>query len=787
MRAQDMRVRNRIVALALGAGLASPAFATDRFWVAPLIGAWNDSGNWSLSSGGSVGGGLPQQGDRVIFDDRSICILNGTGIALPFFNEVILSGSGSGVTSIQHGSGIMNPTLFVVGENASSCEYISSGSMVAGNIFIGRGANGDGKFELLNLGDCVTNTITVGSNGGVGELTLNGSLFDFGTMNISATFGNPGFGQVSIEGGTVSGTNIDVGQSGRGTLTQTGADVDVSSYRVGIFDSVPPSSSTHTGGTLDVSGFLEIGIGFNGNATVAVDGADVTCSTLYMGEGPDANATLNLSSGSLDATSARIGIEGTATLNQIGGVFTADSVKIAEITGGQEAELICSAGVTSVTGTISVGASNTGNGQFTINGGNVTCAQLDIGAANNTLGEVDMFSGSLDVGTINVGNHDIGTFLQSGGSVTAGSIHVHNTDFGLLRMTATASLAATTFSNEDTVEIFGGVASIGTMTNAPGAEFRLGNSPDVRISSVINNGEFVFASGLVVLSGQVSPPPLNLRLLGSFQNNGSLRSGAGLSGDFSMNLTNEGTVTIPGTADLDVNGFLVNNSIIDVDSEGGFNSAQLQVESASGLTNNAIINLDQGLIRTTNGDFVNASSGDIRGPGTIEGGLTNNGRLSRGGQLLELVIEDGADLGASSVIDIQRYPGAHNSVRIATGDITLGGTLNVDFEFFTPTAGAQYVVLSANAGSVIGQFDTVNITDATAEVIYLPDRVIVSVIGCSDADLASPFGVLDFSDVVAFLTAFGSMDPAADLALPSGVFDFSDVVAFLSAFGAGCP
>jgi len=58
---------------------------------------------------------------------------------------------------------------------------------------------------------------------------------------------------------------------------------------------------------------------------------------------------------------------------------------------------------------------------------------------------------------------------------------------------------------------------------------------------------------------------------------------------------------------------------------------------------------------------------------------------------------------------------------------------------------------------------------------------------CGPADLAIPFGVLDFSDVVAFLTAFGTMQPAADLAPPIGVFDFSDVVAFLTAFGAGCP
>ncbi|MEZ6243109.1 MAG: VCBS repeat-containing protein [Phycisphaerales bacterium] len=61
---------------------------------------------------------------------------------------------------------------------------------------------------------------------------------------------------------------------------------------------------------------------------------------------------------------------------------------------------------------------------------------------------------------------------------------------------------------------------------------------------------------------------------------------------------------------------------------------------------------------------------------------------------------------------------------------------------------------------------------------------------CQDicaADFAEPFGQLDFSDVVAFLTAFASSDTASDLAEPFGQWDFSDVVAFLAAFGAGCP
>jgi hypothetical protein len=58
---------------------------------------------------------------------------------------------------------------------------------------------------------------------------------------------------------------------------------------------------------------------------------------------------------------------------------------------------------------------------------------------------------------------------------------------------------------------------------------------------------------------------------------------------------------------------------------------------------------------------------------------------------------------------------------------------------------------------------------------------------CNDADLAAPYGELDFSDVIAFLSAFSTSDPAADLAAPQGQWDFSDVLAFLTAFAAGCP
>tara|TARA_R110000782_G_scaffold45706_4_gene101280 strand:+ start:66 stop:1640 length:1575 start_codon:yes stop_codon:yes gene_type:complete len=55
------------------------------------------------------------------------------------------------------------------------------------------------------------------------------------------------------------------------------------------------------------------------------------------------------------------------------------------------------------------------------------------------------------------------------------------------------------------------------------------------------------------------------------------------------------------------------------------------------------------------------------------------------------------------------------------------------------------------------------------------------------ADLAEPFGVLNFFDLSAFIGLYGGQDPAADWAAPAGVFNFFDVAAYIGAYNAGCP
>ena len=83
--------------------------------------------------------------------------------------------------------------------------------------------------------------------------------------------------------------------------------------------------------------------------------------------------------------------------------------------------------------------------------------------------------------------------------------------------------------------------------------------------------------------------------------------------------------------------------------------------------------------------------------------------------------------------------------------------------------------------------DVLRVSDSNNTAFCFDDACPGEPMGCNDADLAAPFGVLDIADVVAFLGAFGAMDPAADLAAPFGTWDIADVVAFLGLFGRGCP
>ncbi|HCT45683.1 MAG TPA: hypothetical protein DF699_10765, partial [Phycisphaerales bacterium] len=133
---------------------ASSAMSADRYWVAPIIGTWADASNWSQSSGGPGGQGLPMGGERIFMDQRSIAIFNGAGVGNPNFDALEMSGSGSGVTQLNMGSGSMGITEVVVGQDADACELlVTNAQLVSDSIKVGIGTNStDALLKLSGSG-----------------------------------------------------------------------------------------------------------------------------------------------------------------------------------------------------------------------------------------------------------------------------------------------------------------------------------------------------------------------------------------------------------------------------------------------------------------------------------------------------------------------------------------------------------------------------------------------------------------------------------------------------------
>jgi YVTN family beta-propeller protein len=140
------------------------------------------------------------------------------------------------------------------------------------------------------------------------------------------------------------------------------------------------------------------------------------------------------------------------------------------------------------------------------------------------------------------------------------------------------------------------------------------------------------------------------------------------------------------------------------------------------------------------------------------------------------------------------YDGASDTLRVAHGQVstTLGGsvgfaqsqsgTLSVfDASTFQRADFDLGVGPSAMAQSADGAVIAVAapIGDGLAVLNLSP--------GCSAADLAEPFGQLNFFDVAAYLTLYNAGDAAADLAAPFGQLNFFDLAAYLASYNAGCP
>lgn len=149
-----------------------------------------------------------------------------------------------------------------------------------------------------------------------------------------------------------------------------------------------------------------------------------------------------------------------------------------------------------------------------------------------------------------------------------------------------------------------------------------------------------------------------------------------------------------------------------------------------------------------------------------------------------------------------------NSIMVAEGTSQLTGWLsgvgNVSFPLSYAAGGSESGPLENASIRVVGnelelRFEIARIDSVSTGapsgvfVIAYTEATVVATAPlstgptpCNDADLAEPFGALNFADVQSFLGQFNAQGAPADLAAPTDVWNFADVQSFLGQFNAGC-
>ncbi len=339
------------------------------------------------------------------------------------------------------------------------------------------------------------------------------------------------------------------------------------------------------------------------------------------------------------------------------------------------------------------------------------------------------------------------------------------------------------FFNDGSLRLLNGAKfETGPLQNNTSTQTSGGSEVDVE--DVINQGSFVADDSTTIADGDWSGS-------GSAEING-------------------GSVGISGSVDCPGGSWSIDENA-SVGVGGDFGAGQTSVEGQLDITGDLLmdpVELEEVRLGsdTTGGqvtaDELLAPAGTIGGNGAFQlrlldadGATIDPGFDDEPCGVLDFALSEAGSFDATTsvVMDMEPAGGAPAPGRGAVetdtmsfaGPMTLAGTLEVRSAAPVQLDPGEGVAL-ITGDQLSGSFDQVVYPQGTFyRVEYSPTAV--TLIGRCAADLAPPFESLDFSDVIAFLSAFGASVADADLAEPFGSLDFSDIIAFLTSFGAGCP
>ncbi|MBX2901230.1 MAG: hypothetical protein KF775_16375 [Cyclobacteriaceae bacterium] len=300
-----------------------------RFWVASTASNWNNTANWSTTSGGPGGASVPGPSDAVTFNAvrQGNCTLD-------------VAANVAGIT--------VNGYTGVINLNGFNLTTTGTNTFATGTI------NNSGGAAAVTLNTTVTTTFsgtTFGANvnGSTGRIFFNGSVFN-GTVTITktaagndvSTGGNTFSGATTLTNSSINqfrlgGTNPDIFNGTLALISGNSGSLDVA------YNSTANQFNNNITATYNATGLISIGAGGGSSTlastrTITVAGFGASgCGNLTIARLAQAGGTAqNLNLGGNDTATLTLGpsasFSGTLTINTPSIIFNASTFQAVTVT-----------------------------------------------------------------------------------------------------------------------------------------------------------------------------------------------------------------------------------------------------------------------------------------------------------------------------------------------------------------------------------------------------------------------------------------------------------------------
>jgi hypothetical protein len=463
-----------------------------RYWIASTSSNWNNTANWSETSGGAGGASVPVAGVAAVFNSGGTgnCTLDiaptiGTITITGYTGTINLNGNNltiSGSTALTFSSGTIS----------------NSGATAA----VALNTTGAATFD-----GC---TITANISGTAGSVTFNGGSTFGGTVNLSAP--------TILLNGTTSSKNTFNNTT---TLTKTGSTTDLGTG-ANIFNSVTTLINSGTGTFESANNYADT---FNGDVTLTntstsrIHMADGTTGTVFNG-----NIIVN-STGSGTTSGVRFGFNsGTSASLAEGktitaGTFTAGTLYLCRFTQGTSVGTTTQTLTLTGTAILNLGPSSTFNGNVTFKAPQVYLngctyngtAYVQKNGASNNLGD----GGNVFNGITTLVNSGTGYFATAFISPDIFNADLTATNTGTSWVALSDNAIGTKFNGNIIVNSTNGTANAGVT---------FGNGPSSTMTCTLASGKTItvgtgFTAGRLRFRGfiQSGATPQTLTLTGTAQ------------------------------------------------------------------------------------------------------------------------------------------------------------------------------------------------------------------------------------------------------------------------------